>query len=329
MSNFSLRDRVRSSGTLAEPEGIPDPRYALPGTVNWMKALALLVQHHGVTFGNATTLYATVQKRASTIQEENTIFEQLLFALNQVSALGALRATAKKSDVARVGIVAWYYGIYTAASAMVAAQDGSFQDDHTSTANAWDRQFAAFGPVRVMPPFSLRVSSLVESIYESEVAAMRTGPKFALTHAPSTNLEAHGACCAYLSGNAAWWKWKAEESLKATREFKVLNVTDFRGRAARDLRDSRLQGKAVSFVHQAFRYRGKANYRDAVFLGYGTLTEVMLTDYIDNLASVLRGFVSMAGAFCAKRIGQPLWNDFVNDLEINRSFSSSPKSIWT
>ena len=180
-----------------------------------------------------------------------------------------------------------------------------------------------------MPPFSLRVSSLVKSIYESEVAAMRMGSTFVLTHAPSTALEAHGACCAYLSGTAAWSRWKAEESLRATREFKMLNVTDFRSRAARDLRDLRLQGKAVSFLHQAFRYRGKANYREAVYLGYGTLTDVTLTDYIDDLASVLRGFVSMAGAFCAKRIGQPVWNEFVDDLEINRSFSLSPKSMWT
>lgn len=180
-----------------------------------------------------------------------------------------------------------------------------------------------------MPPFSLRVSSLVKSTYESEVAAMRAGATFALTHTPTTEQEARGACCAYLSGSADWWKWKTEELLRATREFKALNVTDFRSRAARDLRDARLQGKAVSFLHQAIRYRGKANYREAVYLGYGTLTEVTLTGYIDDLASVLRGFVSMAGAFCARRIGQPLWIEFVDDLEINRSFSLSPKSIWT
>ena len=54
----------------------------------------------------------------------------------------------------------WYYGVYAAASAMVAAQDGSFQDEHTGTAGAWDRQIAAHG--LIMPPFDTRISTLIK-----------------------------------------------------------------------------------------------------------------------------------------------------------------------
>ena len=36
-------------------------------------------------------------------------------------------------DLARVGIVTWYYGIYGAASAMIAAADGSFPETHAAT----------------------------------------------------------------------------------------------------------------------------------------------------------------------------------------------------
>ena len=327
MSNFSLYRRFTEQGTLSEaPNEFPDPRFALPSTVNWMHALSLLVTDQAINFGTATSFYSTVGKRTFTPQEENTIFEQLLFSLHQLAALEALRSSPCKSDVARVGIVAWYYGIYAAGSAMVAAQDGSFQDDHTGTANAWDRQFPSTG--KVMMPFSPRVSTLVEASYKGEIENLKMGKSFDLMNKPTSPAEALGACVAYLSGSAAWWKWKTEENITASREFKALNVANFRTKAARELRDSRLAGKSVSFLHQAFRYRGKANYREALFLGYGDYVETLLSDYLDDLATVLRGFIAMSGAFASQRLGLPIWNEFLDDLDAHRSFQISPKTIW-
>jgi hypothetical protein len=37
----------------------------------------------------------------------------------------------------------WYYGVYSAASAMTAAMDGSFQDNHAETAKKWHERFPA------------------------------------------------------------------------------------------------------------------------------------------------------------------------------------------
>ena len=326
MSEFSLYRRFTEQGTLSDPDGVPDPVFALQSTVNWMHALAVLVRDRGVSFGTATAFYAGVGKKEFTSQQENTIFEQLLFGLHQLSALEALRTLPCKADVARVGIVAWYYGIYAAASAMVAAQDGSFQDDHSGTANAWDRQFAACG--KVMNPFSLRLSSLVEATFKRELNTIRGGNSFHLTSKPTNADEALGACCAYLSGSARWWKWKTEEAVRASREFKTLGVTDFRTKAARDLRDGRLRGKAISFLHQAIRYRGKANYREALCLGHGHNVQPLLVDFIDDLAIVLRAFVAMSGAFASKRLGQTLWEGFLEDLDAHRAFRLSPKDIW-
>lgn len=327
MSSFSLYQRITTQGTLSEPTGVPVPHFALPSTVNWMHALAILVRDNGINFGSASVFYASVQKRVFTQQEENTIFEQLLFAMHQLSALEALCSVPSKSDVARVGIVGWYYGVYAAASAMIAAQDGSFQDDHTGTANAWDSQFAATG--KVMSPFSIRVSTLVEANYKTEISTIKGGNSYGLKTKPANSTEAHGACCEYLSGSANWWKWKAEENIRASRDFKDLAVSDFRTKAARELRDSRLSGKSVSFLHQAFRYRGKANYREALFLGYGQNVEILLNEYLDDLTAVLRGFVSMTGAFTCKRLGLKLWNEFLDDIDIHRSFQLSPKLVWT
>src|SRR5690348_10217336 len=116
---MSLYSRITSVGTLSEPKGAPDPLFALPSTINWMRALALLVGHFGINASSARSFYGTVATRNATPHQENTVLEQLLFALHQCSSLHALRAVPRKADVARVGIVAWYYGIYAAASAMV------------------------------------------------------------------------------------------------------------------------------------------------------------------------------------------------------------------
>ena len=76
-----------------------------------------------------------------TSQQENSVLEQLLLAIHQLAALRALEDVRVQADIARVASVGWYYGIYAAATAMIAAQEGSIHDSHAKTANVWDRQF--------------------------------------------------------------------------------------------------------------------------------------------------------------------------------------------
>lgn len=179
-----------------------------------------------------------------------------------------------------------------------------------------------------MPPFGLRVSTLVEANTKVEIARLRHGNAADLKSSATTEEDAHGACCSYLSGTANWYRWRIVEELRGSKDFKALDVTEFRSKAARMLRDTRLSGKPVGFLHQAIRYRGKANYREALFLGYGANVETLVRNYVDDMVTVLTGFVTMAGAFAAKRLGQNLWDDFVADVERNRAFSASPRTIW-
>jgi hypothetical protein len=109
----SLYSRIRSFGTLAEiPAAVPDARFALPSTIHWVKALAILVADLKLEFATGRAFYRTVQPRNMPEPELNTVFEQLLFVLNQISALKALTAAPNKADVARTAIVTWYYGVY-------------------------------------------------------------------------------------------------------------------------------------------------------------------------------------------------------------------------
>jgi hypothetical protein len=321
-----LYERIIGQGTINDPGGKPQPLFALPSTVNWMGALRILVEDLPTNFTTATAFYRPQSRRAMDDLVVNTILEQLFLSLHYLSSLHQLCNVSPLADIARLGILAWYYGISNAASAMIAAQDGSFQEDHAGTARIWDIAIASRG--LGMGPFGWRVSSLVERVFEPEIEVYRGATTGSLQVQPTNVSEATAAAASYLSGSAGWYASLETERVRETREFKDLNVSDFRKRAARDLRDNRLKSRAIGFIHQASRYRGKANYREALFLAYGRTTETKLAGFVDDQAAVLKGFVAMAGAFAAKKLGAQLWAEFVADVAANRAFSVDPCTVW-
>ena len=52
-----LYKRIIEGGTINEPEGKPKPQFALPSTVNWMRSLALLIDHEAISFDSAKQFY--------------------------------------------------------------------------------------------------------------------------------------------------------------------------------------------------------------------------------------------------------------------------------
>jgi hypothetical protein len=328
MSDFSLYSRMREHGTLAEtPNDVPDVRFALPSTIHWMRALAILVADTALDYSTARAFYVKVQRRSLSAKETNSICEQLLFALHQIASLRAIANVPNKADVARIGIVAWYYGVYGAASAMIAAADGSFPDNHAATAEQWDRRFPANG--LAMPPFGDRLSNLLDDTVKDELAPIRSRGKHSLTSPPTTAEQAWGCCAEYVSGTADWEQWNIRERVVETREFKALDTDNFRTIAARRVRDAWYEKRGIAFLHEAFRYRGKANYRDAIYLAYGKSVPRLLEGFIADLERVLMGFSAMAAGYASIRIGREQWSAFIDDLEAKRSISVSPKAIWS
>jgi hypothetical protein len=321
-----LYNRIIQIGTLNERGGKPEPHFALPATVNWMRALKVIVEDQNIDFQTATAFYSKVNRRAMDQFAENTVFEQLFLALHHLSALEKMGQEAVVADYARLAIMGWYYGISNAASAMIAAQTSNFQEDHAGTAKSWDNSIAV--PKLAMEPFSWRVSSLIEDAYKQEIDVYRAGSSATLRGPINTVDDARGALATYLSGSAVWSVWKLTEDAKRSKDFKALQVDDFRTKKARNIRDKIKNGRTMGFMHQAIRYRGKANYREALFLAYGKSAEATMGDFITEQAIVLRAFVSMAGAFCAKKLGKKLWDEFLNDIDENKAFSLSATSVW-
>jgi hypothetical protein len=118
----------------------------------------------------------------------------------------------KELNLARVAIMTWYYGTYCAASAMVAAKDGTQQQDHTGTANAWDRQIAVNG--HAMAPFAYRLTTLENPAADREIVQLRGANAFNLGTRPSNSADAVGACISYLSGTREYRVWQVCESLQ-------------------------------------------------------------------------------------------------------------------
>lgn len=328
MTSFSLYERFIKSGTLSEPGGVPDPQKALPSSVHWMRALRLVIEHDGLTYASAKGFYSGVQQIKLNEHQQNTVLEKLLLGLHQLAALQSMTAADRQADIARMAVIAWYYGVYAAASAMVTAQEGTAHETHAQIAKAWQNQFAR--RQLAMYPFDLQVTTLVKSAARAEVDALLRGAARAnLMARPNSLGEAHQALCGYLSGSATWYRERAELKLKREKAYKDLGVSDFRTRGARALRDDRLAGATVCFVHQAFRFRGKANYREALFLAHGRGVENTISEFVRDMAIVLHAILAMAGAFAFQKLGLSLAKNFLEDLDMHRAFSIDPRVVWT
>lgn len=305
---------------LFEAKDQPKPTFAIQGTINWMRALSEIVNNGEFSDENIRDVYKQVQRRTKNESADTLVFENMLMAYHNLASLNSLdKDISHKYDVVRSAIVSWYYATYFAASAMVAASSGSNQETHTATAKVWHSDFAE--KRLLVCPFNLCLSTLVLKEVKPQIKNLRNGNRFDLSVYSSNTEEAKGACISYLNGTADYRKWEVEERVKASRDFKNLGVDNFRTKAAQVLRDEALNKGQVNFLFQAFRYRGKANYRDSIFLSYGNSYEEKIGPFIHDLLDVTEAFIRMASFYCQKRVVKKDWDLFVEDLEENTRLS--------
>src|SRR3546814_1863739 len=87
--------------------------------------------------------------------------------------------------------------------------DGSFQNNHTATAQQWDAQFPSRG--LAMAPFADRLPSVLKDDVANGLVPVRARGKHPLTNMPQTPEQAWGCIAEYLSGTAKWEQWRSEE----------------------------------------------------------------------------------------------------------------------
>jgi len=311
---------------LFETNDQPEPRFAFQGTVNWMRALSLLVDDESFNDSGIRDFYQNTNRRTVNREADTIVFETMLMAYHNQVALNRFNEDPSHSyDICRSAIIAWYYSIYFTSSAMVAAASGSLQETHAHTAKTW--QFDLVNNDLIMNPFSLSLSSLVSTKVDEEIAIYRQTNTYDLNDYVTSKEMASGAIISYLKGTARFEREKAENRVRNSREFRELGVNNFRKKVARELRDSKLSNSGVNFLVQAFRYRGKANYRDSIFLSYGDDNSEKINSFCGDLMRVSLAFQRMASVYLSKRVERGTWDLFIEDLELNSNLGISPNYL--
>ena len=303
----------------------PTPRFALQSTLNWMRALTILVSETGFEPCDLKRAYAPVVRRYRNEEADIRAFECLLMAMHNVSALDTFKQVGCPYSVVRSAVIAWYYAIYESASAMTLAASGATAEQHAKTARIWHSDIVQSG--YALGPFGFHLDTLIAKETKTQVQTLRNGSSFLLVDSPATYNQAWGAACGYVSGTAEYERWKIEERIRSSAEFKLLGVDSFRTKAARELRDNKLDNGQVNFLIQAFRYRGKANYRDSIYLSYGANHSDAIAQFLDDLSIVGSTFFRMARTYVSRRVELSSWDSFVADLDKNSRIEITPSLI--
>lgn len=297
----------------------PTPRFAFLGTVNWMRGLSLLCRETGFSHTELKNLYSKVKRRNHNEEADILSFECLLMAMHNVSALESASQNENPYTLVRSAIIAWYYATYYASKAMLAASTGANPQTHAKTGKIWQADVLARGLVQ--EPFNLSIVNLTPKNISETIKQVRGNNVYDLSSLPANHEMALGAAFSYLKGTAEYEKWRLEEQVKSSSEFRNSDFSNFRTKAAKELRDNKLIGAHVNYLVQAFRYRGKANYRDAIYLSYGADNTDTLLQFIEDLEEVAGSFVLMAAHYIACRVEKNNWDSFANDLNQYAKFT--------
>ena len=176
-----------------------EPTYSFRGTIGWLRGLSILCDEENLDRDHLlSSLNSKVKPRNPASDDADTIVcEYTFMALQNLSSLYVMKDAGFSYDLARIAIVSWYYGIYFAAKAMIAAYDGSTQETHSKAAKAWDMQIVQRGYIG--KPSAWRLNTLVKK--ECDEGIKRLGDTFLIgQHVPSTSEEAIGACPCLFKG---------------------------------------------------------------------------------------------------------------------------------
>ena len=296
----------------------PTLTFAFNGTINWMRALSIVCREE-INIISIKSFYQKVDKRKQNIKLDIKVFENIMMAIHNLHSLQVINKNIKSPySIVRTQIITWYYVIYYVSSAMMLAKSGSQSETHSGTAKLWHNDLVKNN--LIMIPFNLYLDTLVEKDIKEIISEIRENNKFDLNNYPNNKDESYGCLYSYLSGTAEYKKQQKEEEIKKSKDFKKLNVNDFRTKKVRELRDKQLKKGFVNFLTQAFRYRGKANYRDSVFLSYNRKDIGKLQQFIKDLERVVNSFFGMGVYYCYKRVDNNYWKNFIEDLRNNLLF---------
>lgn len=310
-----------------------NPEFSLPSTLNWMQALAYeITSEYGETsieqFIQCRSSFAKKVKPLGRQTPLAPIFGSLFHALTfNVTLISMTEAQLCRPWIFPSAIVSWYYTVYNAFRCIVASSLGENPPEKHAAL-----QKCLFG-TNIRPnlphPFNMLATYEHNEDYDillpsyPETASSKLEETFTQTRSQS-----QGMIFSYLKGTASWEVDSRKPQIK-----KDLKVENFRTKEAREGRNEKLRKNLpeVNFLHCAFRYRGKANYRDSIFLTYGQDDSRISGLFVESLETVAR-FAFLCGlAYAERRVGKKSAKDFL--IDVSRHFrgrvnASSKEKFW-
>jgi hypothetical protein len=291
-----------------------EPQFAARSARSWMGALRLeLHNEYGSTpeaqSQACRTLFTDSILPARSSRSNGEVFGPLYASLVHVHSLREItRQLHQAPAVQPIGVIQWYYALYFATRSMLMSQGQTIADNHSALKRAFVASLAG-----VMPhPFNMVATRTEGEEYSLSLPSKSLAQSFDLQKLIEGNRDrAQGMLLQYLKGTADYWTDEVKEDLRDKHK-----LQNFRTKQAQALRDARLE-QHLGFFHCAYRYRGKANYRDAVFLTYGARPDVGAKEFLEDLSSVAQFYFVCAAAFVARRLGPGTVRDFVQDCKAN------------
>jgi len=302
------------------------PQFALQSTQNWIRALRFEIDaEHGTDlvaqFSSCSRIFSARTQALSVAPPLAEVFEPLFGSLNYMLSAGTFADQPQAPSWCQpTAVIAWYYATYMASRAMFAASGLQVGDKHAAA----ERSFVS-NLRQVLPhPLNMVARRTTGEKYESALPSYPGVASFDLTKAfQPVRAVSQGMLLQYLTGTASYHTGRTKERILADNR---LGFTDFRTQAARSLRDSRLAAE-IGLMHCAYRYRGKANYRDAIYLTYGSRPQDA-TQLLSDLAGAARFAFACALALVHRRLGAGVVGQFARDLEQHlRDFGNAPPDL--
>lgn len=294
-----------------------EPRLALLSTINWARALAFeITEEHGESaqqqYDSCLGLFRrNTQGRGSDLGER-AVFEPLFSTLT--SSLSVVSNAIDRGPGTRPWaipgiVVSWYYAIYTAMRSMLAASGVGTADTHSATI----KSVGASLRTKLPHPLNMQATWIRNEDFSKELPNYPGVGSSDLTAAfTPTRQCAQEMLLGYLSGTRKREVDGLKERLRKEKGFE-----SFRTKVARDARDAALKSRIYNFMHCAYRYRGKANYRDAIYIAYGSRELANRDEFLQALATSSKFAFICALAFVRVRLGGNVQDMFVKDLSAN------------
>lgn len=313
MDQYWLLNKLFDAGNQSEPT------YALLGSANWMRAMAIKSANLADDPMAAMQFYGERAKESRcSVDVGVQALENYYKALHYLAALKSIASSSNTYDLIRSAIISWYYALYFASRAFVLPKSSNVSDTHTKVAKQLQHSVILRG--LLISPFDMNAPSIVEEEFEQHVSKNYPCKSFELIYQP-TSMDAQSALVAYLRGTARYRQEIVKQELRKTAEFKSLQVDNFKTKKARTLRDEWLRKHHVNILVQAFRYRGKANYRDGLYLSYGEDQVEIMSRWTVDMHSVARAFMVMLTTYLLHHVPAELWKEYCSDIKLHTRFN--------